>query len=124
MARQSPNFSLYRGDTKTFTLTFKTRPEGMPIDITGHHLWFTMKKSTDETDDQAAIQKQITFPETPASEAGFGFLTLTSVETGSVTSGVYLYDMQWVIDGDPPVVMTIIFGRIIVLPDVTRSNGS
>lgn len=124
MARQSPNFSLYRGDTKTFTLTFKTRPEGMPIDITGHHLWFTMKKSTDETDDQAAIQKQITFPETPASAAGFGFLTLTSVETGSVTSGVYLYDMQWVIDGDPPVVMTIVFGRIIVLPDITRRNGS
>ena len=124
MAQKSPNFSLYRGDTKTFTLTFRTRPEGVAIDITGHHLWFTMKKSTDETDEEAAIQKEIIFPETPASEVGLGFLTITSAETRGISPGVYLYDMQWVIDGDPPVVMTLTFGRINVLPDITRRDGA
>ncbi len=124
MARQSPNFSLYRGDTKVFALTFKTRPEGLPIDITGHHLWFTMKKSTDEMDEEATIQKEIIFPETPASAAGLGFLTITSAETRAIKPGVYLYDMQWVIEGDPPVVMTLTFGRINVLPDVTRRDGA
>ncbi|MBF0214559.1 MAG: hypothetical protein HQM00_13525 [Magnetococcales bacterium] len=124
MARQSPNFSLYRGDTKVFALTFKTRPEGLPIDITGHRLWFTMKQSTDNTDEEAVLQKSIIFPETPASASGLGFLTLTSAETRAIRPGVYLYDMQWVIEGDPPVVMTLSFGRINVLPDVTRRDGA
>lgn len=124
MARQSSNFSMYRGDTKTFTLTFRTRPDGVPIDITGHHLWFTMKTSTDETDAEAAIQKEIIFPENSASEAGSGFLTLTSAETNTISPGVYLYDMQWVIDGDPPTVMTLTVGRIVVQPDITRRDGS
>ncbi|MBF0437446.1 MAG: hypothetical protein HQL77_19075 [Magnetococcales bacterium] len=124
MARQSNNFQFYRGDTKVFTLTFKTKPEGLPIDITGHHLWFTMKQSTDHTDEEAVLQKSITFPETPASAAGLGFLTLTSAETRGIKPGVYLYDMQWVIEGDPPVVMTLTFGRLNVLPDVTRRDGA
>ena len=83
-----------------------------------------MKKSTDETDEEAAIQKEIIFPETPASEVGLGFLTITSAETRGISPGVYLYDMQWVIDGDPPVVMTLTFGRINVLPDITRRDGA
>lgn len=124
MARKpSNNFQFYRGDTKVFSLSFNTG-EGAPIDITGHELWFTMKRSADDLDSQAVIQKKHVFPGDEFSEAGVGSLVLESDETGGFEPGVYLYDMQKVIVGVPPVVSTLLSGRIKILPDITRNNGT
>ena len=123
MAGQSTLSPFYRGDTKVFTLSFKDGA-GNPIDITGHELWFTMKKAVDDSDANAVLQKQIIFPAGEASQGGTGTLTLESTETGAIEPGVYLYDVQKVIPGSPPVVATLMSGKISVLPDITRNNGS
>ena len=123
MAGQSTLSPFYRGDTKVFTLSFKDGA-GNPIDITGHELWFTMKKAVDDTDANAVLQKQIVFPAGTDSENGTGALTLNSDETGAIEPGVYLYDVQKVIPGSPPVVATLMSGKINILPDITRTDGS
>ncbi|MBF0191633.1 MAG: hypothetical protein HQL99_10925 [Magnetococcales bacterium] len=128
MTRPTNNFQFYRGDTKVFTLSFST-VAGHPIDITGHELWFTMKRTANDPDSEAVLQKRVIFPSTPESMAGSGSLLLDSTETDAIEPGIYLYDMQKVIPGipgdpgTPPVVATFISGRIQVLPDITRNHG-
>lgn len=113
----------YRGDTKVFNLSFKDS-SGAPIDITGHELWFTMKLSVTDQDANAVIQKKIVFSSSTESQSGIGSLTLDSTETGAIDPGVYYFDIQKVIPETPPVVATLMSGKIAVLPDITRNNGS
>ncbi|MBF0161597.1 MAG: hypothetical protein HQL88_04840, partial [Magnetococcales bacterium] len=51
-------------------------------------------------------------------------LTLTSAETDLIAPGIYVFDFQRVIPDNPPVVKTLMSGKISILPDITRSNGS
>ena len=113
----------YRGDTKAFDLSFKDSA-GLPIDITNHELWFTMKGNVTDLDADAAFQKKIVFTDSPESQQGIGTLTLTSEETGSIDPGTYFFDIQKVIPNTPPVVATLMSGKISVLPDITRTDGS
>ena len=113
----------YRGDTKAFNLSFKDAG-GAPIDVTGHELWFTMKRSVTDADADAVLQKKIIFPSGTASQSGEGTLTLESTETGAIDPGTYYFDIQKVIPENPPVVATLMSGKIAVLPDITRANGS
>ena len=113
----------YRGDTKIFNLSFKDSA-GDPIDITGHELWFTMKKNVTDLDSNAVLQKQLIFPVGAESENGTGTLTLSSEETGKIDPGKYYYDIQKVIPETPPVVATVMSGKIAVLVDITRNDGS
>ena len=113
----------FRGDTKAFNLSFKDNA-GKAINITGHELWFTMKKAVTDADDDAILQKKIVFPTGTESESGAGTLTLDSLDTGAIDPGTYFYDIQKVIPENPPVVATLMSGKISVLPDVTRNDGS
>ena len=113
----------YRGDTKAFNLTFKDSA-GLPIDISNHELWFTMKTNVTDLDANAAFQKMIVFPDSDSSRQGIGTLTLTSEETGSINPGTYYFDIQKVITDTPPVVATLMSGKISVLSDITQNNGS
>jgi hypothetical protein len=113
----------YRGDTKAFNLTFKDSA-GLPIDITDHELWFTMKSNVTDLDADAAFQKKIIFPDSDTSRQGIGTLTLTSEETGTINPGTYFFDIQKVIPDTPPVVATLMSGKISVLSDITQNNGS
>ncbi len=123
MARH-PNiehFFFYRGDTQVFPLKITTS-DNVPIDISGHAWWFTMKRSAGDPDSEAVFQKRVVFPAGDASLLGAGVLTLTSDETRTIEPGIYLYDMQLVAPGSPPVVTTLLSGQINVLADIT--NGS
>ena len=112
----------FRGDTKVLRFSF-TESDGRPIDISGHELWFTLKREIADPDEQAVLQKRVIFPPGTDSETGNGVLNLDSSETGAVDPGTYFYDLQRVIPGSPPVVTTLMSGRIAVLPDVTRRSG-
>ncbi|MBF0181326.1 MAG: hypothetical protein HQM03_14990 [Magnetococcales bacterium] len=123
MARH-PNiehFFFYRGDTQVFPLQI-TSVGNAPVDITGHEWWFTMKRSADEQDRDAVFQKRIVFPPGDQSTVGEGALVLHSSETRAIEPGIYLYDMQHVIPGFPPIVATLMSGQINVLADITRSD--
>ena len=113
----------YRGDTKAFNLSFKDSA-GAPINITGHELWFTLKRKVTDSDANAVFQKKVVFPANSESEGGIGTLTLDSTETGAIDPGIYHFDIQKVIPENPPVVATLMSGKITVLQDITRSNGS
>ncbi|MBF0179927.1 MAG: hypothetical protein HQM03_07870 [Magnetococcales bacterium] len=114
--------SFFRGDTKAWNLEFKDGA-GNPIDITNHVLWFTMKRTLEDLDENAALQKRITFPPGAESESGKGTLLLTSAETGALRPGSYFYDLQKVIPENPPVVATIMSGKVVVQADITRDSG-
>ena len=113
----------YRGDTKAFDLSF-TDSSGLPIDVTGHELWFTLKTSIADSDADAAFQKRIVFPGSAESQQGVATLVLTSEETGTIEPGTYFFDIQKVIPDTPPVVATLLSGKVSILPDITRSVGS
>ncbi len=112
----------YRGDTKAFDLSF-TDSAGLPIDVTGHELWFTLKASVTDLDADAAFQKRIVFPDSAESQQGVATLVLSSEETGTIEPGTYYFDIQKVIPETPPVVATLMSGKVSVLPDVTRSTS-
>ncbi len=115
--------AFYRGDTKVFNLSFKDSV-GAAIDITGHELWFTMKRTVTDADGEAVLQKKTVFPAGSESEDGTGTLTLDSTDTGDIDPGTYFFDIQKVIPENPPVVATLMSGKISVLPDITRNDGS
>ena len=113
----------YRGDTKVFNLSFKNS-SGQPIDISNHELWFTMKGQVTDSDADAIFQKKIIFSAGAESQGGIGVLTLDSTDTGGIDPGTYFFDIQKVIPETPPVVATLMSGKISVLADVTRNDGS
>lgn len=119
MAGNSTFAPFFRGDTKVFTLSFKDGA-GRAVDVSGHELWFTMKRQINDPDAAAVLQKRIVFPGDETSRAGEGVLVLDSAETGDIEPGTYFYDLQKVIPGAPPVVATLLSGKIAVLPDITR----
>lgn len=123
MLKNSTLSPFFRGDTKIFNLSFKDS-SGEAINITGHELWFTMKKNVTDADIKAIIQKRVIFPSGSESENGIGTLTLTSDETKLIDPQIYFYDIQKVIPENPPVVVTVMSGKVNVLPDVTRNDGS
>ncbi|MEO5364475.1 MAG: hypothetical protein H7838_12745 [Magnetococcus sp. DMHC-8] len=114
---------LYRGDTREFAFEF-TDSAGQPLNITGHELWFTMKRNINDADLDAVFQKRVVFPASQQSQQGAGVLTLTSAETDGIAPGIFAFDFQRVIPDNPPVVKTLMSGKISILPDITRSNGS
>ena len=123
MVKNSQLSPFFRGDTKTFNLSFEDSG-GQPIDISGHELWFTMTRAITDTDAQAILQKRVIFPTGSPSESGTGTLSLSSEETREIEPGTYCYDIQKVIPENPPIVATFMSGKISVLPDVTQNDGS
>ncbi len=123
MSGNSNLSAFYRGDTKVFNLSFKDSA-GLPIDVSGHELWFTMKREITDIDENSVLQKKMIFPSGTQSEGGSGNLTLDSTETGAIDPGTYFFDLQKVIPENPPVVATLMSGKISVLADITRNSGS
>jgi len=106
----------YRGDTKIYKFTFTG------IDITGWDVWFTLKMTQNDIDDNASLQVKATAGDDPNDDPinGIMFLTVPSDVTNLVEPGIYFYDFQRVIDGTPPDVRTLLAGKIKILSDITR----
>ena len=95
----------------------------MPVNISGHALWFTLKVDPANTDVQAALQVSTTLPSDASSAAGIGYLTVPSTSADDVAPGRYYCDIQWVQPGSPPIVTTILAGRARVLADITIATA-
>ena len=81
--------SIFRGDDKDFTLTFKTG--GTPVNITGWKIYFTVKRSQKDTDDAAVIKKDWTTHSDPVD--GISTFSLSNTET-EITPALYIADFQ------------------------------
>lgn len=109
--------NIFRGDSKTFSLTFKDS-EDNPKDITGAIIYFTAKLQTTDSDEDAAIQVIQTTHTDPTN--GKSSLSLTPDDT-DINPGRYYYDFQLVeADGS---VTTLVVDKLSILADVSRSDS-
>lgn len=105
--------TIVRGDTKTYKLVFRNS-SGIPVDITGWTVYFTVKENLSQTDDQALISKNVTSHTDPAN--GETSIVLSSTDTDHV--GNYIYDIQYKNTLDE--IHTILEGILSFSKDITR----
>jgi hypothetical protein len=112
-----PDFA--RSDSIKFELEITSPVDGLPVDITGATITFTMKKRPDiETDLEAAIQKDALVLD-QVTNLGKALLELSPDDT-NVDPGIYSYDFQLKDSADN--IQTLIIDTLEVLTDVTRST--
>jgi len=83
--------TVYRGDDRTYTLTFSDL--NGTIDISNWTVFFTVKNSDEDADGDALISKTYTSGEHTNPISGETAITITSTDT-DMDSGTYWYDIQ------------------------------
>jgi len=106
---------LCRGDTREYDLTF-TDAQGDAIDITNWKIYFTMKDTNSNNDDNSSIKIDVTEHESPTE--GKSKILLTALETDTLHAGKYFYDIQ--VKKADNSILTVVCGKIPVKADVTR----
>jgi len=101
---------LVKKDTKTYSFTIKRND--VAVDISGWTVYFTVKQSYEDLDENAIITKNYTFPSDATSVSGIGYLALTSDDL-DVDIGNYVYDMKFVDTGYRE---TFLYGKINIIP--------
>jgi len=102
-----------QGDDEEYGLTF-TKDDGSAYDITNWTVYVTVKRSHDDSDDDAVISKDITNHTLPTD--GETDFTFTASETQNL-QGPYVYDIQ-VKKGDGSIT-TVVEGTVKFVEGVT-----
>ena len=114
--------SLTRGDSQTYTLTFKDSA-GAPYCIKNWVVFFTIKTNYDLSDSQASLQKIITtFADTTAGTSGVAVIPFLPEDTANLDPGEYDFDIA--VKTNTNEVYTVMKGKIDIEYDVTRSAGT
>lgn len=108
------NLEIRRGDTRIYTLTFSIDEEALPL--TDYTVYFTVKRYSWLTDENASIVKDIT--DHFDAVGGISKITLEPTDTEDLDPGIYLYDIQ--IKKADGAVVTILNGEFEILYDITR----
>lgn len=119
MAKELADFR--QGDTKRIRIDY-----GVGFDITGYEFFFTLKAKFEDTVNVAQVKT--TAGDNPLDDVlnGVAIITLPSDISKSIPVGKYFWDIQRVIPGNPPDVLTILPSKeyykekIEILPDVTQ----
>jgi len=111
---------LIRGDTRKIEITI-TDEFGVPVNIQGHLIFFTLKTDKTLADSLATLQVSYTVATDAAGLAGKTVIVLPATDTASVPPGKYFYDIQWVTTGATPEVTTIALGIVSVEYDISVS---
>jgi hypothetical protein len=111
------NFVTYRGDDLSFELVFADT-DGVPVNITGWTIFFTMKLNKDDSDSEAIISKTITSLTNPTN--GKTTVVIPHGEVDELT-GPFFYDFQFKDLSDN--VRTITSGAITFEKDITRRTA-
>lgn len=109
---------LIRGDTRKIEITI-TDEFGVPVNIQGHKIYFTLKTSPTLADSLATLQVSSVIAADAAALAGKTVLVLSSTNMATVPPGKYFYDIQWVTTGATVEVTTIALGILSVDYDIT-----
>mgnify|MGYP007071576780 CR=1 FL=1 len=110
---------MYRGDSKTFDLTF-TSSNGTTLNITGYTIFFTVKNKNsyyNEFNDSSALVSVNVTSHTNAT-SGLSQVNISPSDTSTIAPGTYIYDMQ--LKDATGKVLTFIGGNFVLVPDVTR----
>lgn len=109
------NYEVERGDTFCEQLSFVYVTTGLPVDITGWTIFFTIKKRKTDTDSQAVVSKTIT--NIPNPTLGVYVLEVPASELDTL-QGVYYYDFQIKLTSGE--IYTLARGTITFDVDITR----
>ena len=111
-----------RGDSKTFTLTFKNSA-GVPYCLKNWVVFFTMKTNISLDDSEASLQKIVTtFADTTSGTSGVAAIELLPADTASLEAREYDFDIA-VITSDSKS-YTVMKGKLDLQYDVTRTVGT
>lgn len=81
--------------------------------------YWTLKRHPGQTDSEAAMKVSVTLPE---GATDLIVILADSATTGSISPGGYVYDVTRVVNSgvSAPVVQTLIWGSITVVPRITQ----
>jgi hypothetical protein len=114
--------SLTRGDSQTYTLTFK-QSDGTLYCLKNWVVFFTLKTQYDLPDSQASVQKIVTtFADTTAGTSGVAVISLDPADTVNLIPGEYDFDIA--VRTAANETFTIMKGKLDLEYDVTRSAGT
>ena len=114
----STTISIKQGSDQVFPMTIKTK-NGVPIDLTGAVVFFTVKKRTADGDEEAVIQKDVSSHTNPT--GGITTITLLNTDTDVDPSPInypYLWDIK--IKKSDNFIYLSETGDFIVKPAVTQ----
>jgi len=114
--------SLVRGDSQTYTLTFK-QSDGTLYNLKNWVVFFTLKTNWSLPDSQASLQKIVTtFADTTAGTSGVATITLSPTDTVDLDPGEYDFDIA--VRTAANETFTVLKGKMDLEYDVTRSAGT
>ena len=114
--------TLTRGDTQTYTLTFKTSA-GVPYCLKNWVVFFTLKSNHSLPDAQASLQKIVTtFGDTTGGTTGIAAINLSPSDTTNLDPGEYDFDISVLTAASES--YTVLKGKLDLEYDVTRTLGT
>lgn len=114
--------SLIRGDSHTYTLTFKDS-SGNPYCLKNWTVFMTIKTNWANTDANAILQKIVTtFADTTSGTSGVATITLDPADTVDLTPNEYDFDIA--VRTNENKTYTVMKGKFDLEYDVTRSAGT
>lgn len=111
---------LVQGDSYDWNVTITNGDDS--VDISGWKISCTIKRALTDTDADALLKVDYTFPNDAQSVLGRGIFTLPATDTADVPIGKnYWMDMQLVMTDRSPVgVKTLFIKKINIIADVTN----
>ena len=113
---------LIRGDTRKIEITI-TDEFGVPVNIQGHKIFFTLKTDKTLADSLATLQVSSVVAADADALEGKATLVLSSTNMATVPPGKYFYDIQWKTSGGTPEITTIDYGSVTVEADITITTA-
>lgn len=122
MCMTGSDLSIYRGDSKVFSINI-TDSVG-PVNITGCVLYFTVKETfaqnkSEITDENALIKKEVSVHVDAVN--GSTEVVFSPSDTNSLKPKEYVYDLSIKDSNDN--IVTFTKSKFVVVADVTRVNG-
>jgi hypothetical protein len=114
MSAATTNLIIDQGATWNITFTYKNS-DGSPINLTGYTAALQLRTSYDAA--SAALSLTSGSGIVLGGTAGTIAVTATATQTGALTAGEYVYDLEIT---SSSVVTRLVQGRITVTPQVTR----
>lgn len=108
---------LTRGTSRTITLTLAL--DGVAINISDWTVYFTVKRSHKDSDDDAIFQKTIT--NHPLAAQGIATIEILPEDTEELDVRIYDYDIKVVTDDAKPKAYAVARGKLNLEYNVTRS---
>jgi hypothetical protein len=114
--------SLTRGDTQTYTITFKTSA-GILYCLKNWNVFFTLKTNHGLDDNRASLQKIITsFSDSTGGTTGVAVIPISPTDTKDLDPGEYDFDISVLTAASES--FTVMKGKFDLEYDVTRTTGT